>query len=114
MSYFEGYDKFGFPEDDPLMGDLSTTVGSMLPDSIGTTEGGWLMGGPNTGLDDVVGYAAFGMGLMMLNPVPVPAGHIATAALAVRLGLAASTGVIAYIVAGLAVTGAGYGLMALD
>ena len=112
MPYFEGLDKFGFPED-PIMGDRSSIVGSSLPDLVNTSEGGWLMGGPNTGVDDAAGAGLFGLGTMMLLPGPT---YAAAAAVGGRLGGApgAVAGVVGYAAASLAVMGVGYGLTRLD
>lgn len=113
MPYFEGIDKFGFPED-PYMGDSSTNIGSMLPDSIGTTEGGWLMGGPNTGLDDAAGWALALAGGASISP---GLSWVTGAAIAGRLGagaMAGPVGIAGAIALGVGMVAAGRALQGLD
>lgn len=113
MTYFEGLDRFGFPEDDER--DVYFGAGnlSVMPGTFPDESGSWLMGGPNTGVDDALGVALYGLGFAWLLPGP---GYAASAAVGARVAgpSGAIAGMAAWAIGSLAVMGAGHGLRSLD
>lgn len=113
MTYFEGLDRFGFPEDHWQNSGLNFPFSLINPTAPLSESGGWLMGGSNTGLDDLAGVALYGIGGAMLLPGPT---YAAAAVVGGRIAgpIGAAAGVVGYAAASLAVMGIGHGLRSLD
>ena len=115
VSTFQGIDRHGFPEDEDIYPFLGMTLsGNLSPNSTQSDSSSWLMGGPNTGIDDTAGVALAGAGALMLLPGPtyLAAGAAGTALLKHPAG--ALVGMAAYAGLSLAVIGVGRTLSGLD